>query len=72
MAANRSFTDYVSSRFYNEFYSAIEKYIEENPDNLDLDLKNVKQIGGISFSEVEVKFVSVKDLQSLKSSLTLS
>lgn len=66
MAANRSFTDYVSSRFYNEFYSAIEKYIEENPDNLDLDLKNVKQIGGISLSEVEVKFVSVRDLPELK------
>lgn len=66
MAANRSFTDYVSSRFYNEFYSAVEKYIEENPDNLDLDLKNVKQIGGISLSEVEVKFVSVKDLPELK------
>ena len=66
MAANRSFTDYVSSRFYNEFYSAIEKYIEENPDNLDLDLKNVKQIGGISLSEIEVKFVSVGDLPELK------
>ena len=66
MAANRSFTYYVSSRFYNEIYSAIEKYIEENPDNLDLDLKNVKKIGEISLSEVEVKFVSVRDLPELK------
>ena len=66
MAANRSFTDYISSRFYNEFYSAIEKYIEENPDNLDLDLKNIKQIGEISLSEIEVKFVSVRDLPELK------
>ena len=66
MAANRSFTDYVSSRFYNELYSAIEKYIEENPDNLDLDLKNVKHIGEISLSEIEVKFVSVRDLPELK------
>ncbi|WP_350343255.1 transcriptional regulator [Proteinivorax tanatarense] len=65
MAANRSFTDYVSSRFYNEFYSATEKYIEKNPDNLHLDLKNVKHIGEISLSEVEVKFVSVRDFPEL-------
>ena len=66
MATDRSFTDYVSSRFYNEFYSAVEKYIEENPDKLGLDLKNLKQIGRISLSEIEVKSVSVRDLPELK------
>ncbi|ETA80560.1 ImmA/IrrE family metallo-endopeptidase [Youngiibacter fragilis] len=66
MPSKRSFTDYISSRFYNEFYTAIEKYIEENPNNLGLDLKNVKHIGEISLSEMEVKYVLVRDLPELK------
>jgi hypothetical protein len=42
MAGNRSFTDYVASRFYNEFYSALEIYIGENLDSLDLKLRNIR------------------------------
>lgn len=66
MGGNRSFTDYVASRFYNEFYSAIEKYIEENLDNLDLNLRNVKNMGQVSLSDIEVKSVSVNDLPYMK------
>lgn len=66
MAGNRSFTDYVSSRFYNEFYSAIEEYIGENPDNLDLKLRKVRNIGNVSLADLEVKWVSVNDLPDMK------
>ncbi len=48
MAVNRSFTDYVYSRFYNKFYLAIEGFIEENLDNLDLRLRKVRNIGEVN------------------------
>lgn len=66
MAANRSFTDYVSSRFYNKFYSAIEGFIEENLYNLDLRLRKVRNIGVVSLSDMEIKFVSINDLPDMK------
>lgn len=59
MAANRSFTDYVASRFYNDFYSVIEKYIEESIGSLDLNLRSIKNMGQVNLSEIEVKLVSV-------------
>lgn len=66
MAGSRSFTDYVASRFYNEFFSALELYIEENLDNVDLKLCNVKSTGQVSLSDIEVKLVSVNDLPDTK------
>ena len=66
MAANRSFTDYVASRFYNDFYSVIEKYIEESIGSLDLNLRSIKNMGQVNLSEIEVKLVSVNDLPDMK------
>ena len=66
MTANRSFTDYVASRFYNDFYSVIEKYIEESIGSLDLNLRSIKNMGQVNLSEIEVKLVSVNDLPDMK------
>lgn len=66
MGSNRSFTDYVANRFYNELFAAIQNYVTENNDNLDLRLYRVKNIGGIELSDIEVKFVSVSDLPDMK------
>ncbi|WP_296972578.1 helix-turn-helix transcriptional regulator [Tepidanaerobacter sp. EBM-38] len=66
MVGNRSFTDYVRSRFYNELYSAIEVYVEENVDSLDLDLRNVRNVGEVFLTDMEIKFVSVNDLPDMK------
>jgi hypothetical protein len=48
LAENRSFTRYVTDRFYNNFYSAVEAYIGENPDRLDLNIRNVRTVGGVA------------------------
>jgi hypothetical protein len=48
------------------FYSAIESFIEENLDNLDLRLRKVRNIGEISLSDMEIKFVSINDLPDMK------
>jgi len=66
LAGNRSFAYYVTSRFYNDFYSAIEGYIEENLDNLDLNLRKVRNIGDVSLADMEVKSVSVNDLPDME------
>lgn len=66
MATNRSFTEYVANRFYNELFAAIQNYLTENNDNLELRLYRIKNIGGIELSDIEVKFVSVCDLPDMK------
>lgn len=59
MEIKRSFTDYVASRFYNEFYANVARFINVNSDELDLRLYRVRNIGGIELSDIEVKFLSV-------------
>lgn len=66
MASNRSFKDYVADRFENELFTAIQSYISDNQDDLDLRLNKVRNIGGVELSETEVKFVSVNDLPDMK------
>lgn len=66
MAGNRSFTDYVADRFYNELFAAIQSYTAENYEDLDLRLYRVRNIGGIELSDIEVKFVSINDLPDMK------
>ena len=66
MRINRSFTDYVADRFYNELFVSIQNYTECNYDALDLRLYRVQNIGGIELSDIEVKFLSVNDLQDMK------
>lgn len=66
MGINRSFTDYVADRFYNELFAAVQNYIEYNYDALDLRLYRVRNIGGIELSDIEVKFLFVNDLLHMK------
>lgn len=66
MGRDRSFTEYVANRFYNELFAAIQNYVTENNDNLELRLYRIKNIGGIELSDIEVKFVSVCDLPDMK------
>jgi hypothetical protein len=66
MASNRSFKDYVTDRFENELFTAIQSYTADNYDGLNLRLYKVRNIGGIELSDIEVKFVSVNDLPDMK------
>jgi hypothetical protein len=66
MAGNRSFTDYVANRFYNELYATVESYIEKNREKLDLHLRKVHNMGEVLLLDIEVKSVSVNDLQGME------
>jgi len=64
--ADRSFTDYVRSRFFNECYLALEGYVEENKDSLELELRNVRNVGEVSLTDMNVKSVWINDLPGMK------
>ena len=66
MAGNRSFINYISDRFYNDFYSYLEKHIEENQDNLDLEIQNVHNVGEIILTDMEIKMASINDLPGME------
>lgn len=66
MGYNRSFTAYVTERFENEFFNAIQWYIEENNDNLELRRYRVRKIDDIELSDIQVKSVSVNDLPDMR------
>lgn len=66
MAGNRSFINYISDRFYNNFYSYIEKHIEQNLDNLDLNIQNVHNVGQITLTDMEIKMASINDLPGME------
>lgn len=62
MIQNRSFTEYVAKQFYNELYEAINNYLQENKDDIDLRLYRVKNIDTINLADITVKFVDISDL----------
>ena len=66
MAGNRSFINYILDRFYNDFYSYLEKHIEENQDNLDLEIQNVHNVGEIILTDMEIKMASINDLPGME------
>jgi hypothetical protein len=59
MSKNLSFTEYVVKKFYNELYGAIDDYLQESKDNIDLRLYKVKNIYTFNLSDITVKFVDV-------------
>lgn len=66
MSGNRSFINYITDRFYNEFYSYLKNHIEESQDSLDLKIQNVHDVAGISLIDMEVKFASINDLPGME------
>ena len=66
VAADRSFTDYIKDKFFNDIYKAVEDFVELNWGHLDLDISNVHSVGGVAMSNMEIQFVSVGDLPDLK------
>lgn len=65
MTSNRSFKDYVADRFYNELFAAIKDYAEENGEDLDLRLYQIRNISSMELSDIDVKFVFVNDLPEM-------
>lgn len=66
MSTGRSFTEYVSSRFYNELFAAVSNYVEENYASLDLRSYAVKYIDSAVLSDITIKRVYVDDREDMR------
>ncbi len=66
MGGDRSFKDYVASRFYNELYDAVSGYLEQNYSDLDVSSQVVRTIDSAELSDIEVKHVFIDDLPGME------
>lgn len=60
-AAHRSFAEYVKKRFDNNFWAAVESYLEQNLDSLGIELRRIHRAGETEISDVKVEHVWVED-----------
>lgn len=61
MSTGRSFTEYIANRFYDNLFTAVGRYIEENYASLDLRSYIVKCIDSVVLSDITIKRVYVGD-----------
>jgi len=66
MAQNRSFKEYVASRFYNELWEAVSGYLEQNCISLNVFSRSVHTIDHAELSDIDVKCVYVENLPGMK------
>lgn len=65
MADNRSFTDYIRTRFDNDFWAVAEEYLNNHFDDLGLKLYRVHRAGELEISSVNVEHVWVHDFPDM-------
>ena len=61
MPQERSIKNYIANRFYNELYDGVQRFIKDNPNDLDLTLYRVRNIDDVELSDIRVIFVDVDD-----------
>lgn len=66
MPSDRSFTNYIKTRFYDPIYTVASDFVEQNWESFDLRISNVHTVGVVAMSDMEIKFVSVGDRPGLK------
>jgi len=71
MAKDRSFTNYVADRFYNELFDAIKNFIRNDPGKLDLYLYKVKNMSHAWLNDIYVRAVSVNDCPEMRITFTV-
>ncbi|GEN58042.1 hypothetical protein GCM10012290_26000 [Halolactibacillus alkaliphilus] len=53
-----SFTNYVKEKYCNELFEALQDFIIDQLDNLELRLNVVEEIDEINLSDIEIKQIS--------------
>jgi len=66
MSTGRSFTEYVSSRFYNDLFAAVSSFVEEYYASLDLHSYAVKYIDSAVLSDITIKRAYVDDREDMR------
>lgn len=59
--ADRSFKEYIGSRFYDQFFNAIKSYVIQNRNNIELSSRTVSSADYVELSDFEIKSVGIDD-----------
>lgn len=59
--ADRSFKEYIGSRFYDQFFNAIKSYIIQNRHNIELSSRTVSNADYAELSDFTIKSVRIDD-----------
>lgn len=59
--ADRSFKEYIGSRFYDQFFNAIKSYVIQNRHNIELSSRTVSSADYAELSDFEIKSVGIDD-----------
>lgn len=65
MAAARSFQEYVKSKCYNRLYHALENYVNDNWNSLNLYTRKVHRIGSVELFDATIQRVYIEDLPGM-------
>lgn len=61
IAQSRSFREYISNRFYNEFFTAVSIFLEQNYRDLDVSSKRVYKIDRAELADIRVQHVYIEN-----------
>ena len=59
--ADRSFKEYIGSRFYDQFFNAIKSYVIQNRNNIELSSRTVSSADYAELSDFKIKSVGIDD-----------
>lgn len=61
MSKNRSFTEYISNRFYDELFSSLSIFITERLESLELRSYVVENIDSADLTDITIKRIYIED-----------
>ncbi|WP_087064203.1 hypothetical protein [Intestinibacillus massiliensis] len=64
--ADRSFKEYIGSRFYDQFFNAIKSYVIQNRHNIELSSHTVSSPDYAELSDFTIKSVGIDDRDGME------
>lgn len=65
MATVRSFQEYVKSKCYNRLYHAVENYVSDNWNSLNLYTHKIRRIGSVELIDATIQRVYIEDMPGM-------
>lgn len=66
MSADRSFNDYITKKFDNEFWEVAETYLDENRDDIEGRFYRLHRVGEVEVVDVSTDWVWIYNLPDMK------
>lgn len=72
MASSRSFTDYIKKKYYNDFYTVAEQFVEAHPKYMEGMARRLHSVGETEVCDVRVEHVWVSDRPDMEISFDVA